>query len=247
MQYLSIVDHHAPFEELYLKVRARENRLLADEVVARLPDISPEMSPNYKEWKARSGSFKRLKKYFQSTKESKALLDVGCGNGWAAAGLAGNELLEVAAVDVNEEELLQAERIFQKPNLLFYYGNIFEDIFPPSSFDFIVLNSSAQYFEDLKTLVERLFYFLKKGGEIHILDTPFYSDSEWEVAKSRTQSYFRSIGCPEMAKHYFHHRLAELAPFKYETVSKKGILDKLRSPFSDQVPANFIWIKIQHS
>src|SRR6187551_2908418 len=104
MQYLSSIDHQAPFEELYLKVRAKENRLLADEIVARLPHISPEMSPNYKEWNARSGSFRRLKKYFESIKESKSLLDVGCGNGWAAAGLAGNELLQVTAVDVNEEE-----------------------------------------------------------------------------------------------------------------------------------------------
>ena len=247
MQYLSSIDHKHPFEELYLKVRAKESRLLPDEIVAKLPDISAKMAPNYKEWSARSGSFKRLKKYFAGIRESTTLLDVGCGNGWAAAGLAGNGLLQVSAVDVNEEELRQADRVFQKPNLRFYYGDIFEDIFPPASFDYIILNSSAQYFEDLQTLIGRLLYFLKKDGEIHILDTPFYTDDEWASAKSRTQAYFSSIGCPEMVEHYFHHRLSGLASFKYEIVSHRGFLDRIRSRYFSQLPPNFFWIRIRQS
>lgn len=244
MQYLSNVNLQASFEELYLKVRAKEHRLPDDAVVARLPDITREMSPNYKEWQARSKSFHRLKKYFESINEPKTLLDVGCGNGWAAAGLADNKRLQVSAVDINQLELEQAERVFQKPNLAFYYGDVFENIFPQASFDFIVLNSSAQYFEDLKALVERLFFFLKKGGEIHILDTPFYSDEEWSGAKARSLAYFHSIGCPEMAEHYFHHRLSELASFNFEIVSKKTIVERVRSFFSKVVPSNFIWVKI---
>ncbi len=247
MQYLSSIEHKSPFEELYLKVRAKEARLLPDEIVARLPDVTADMSPNAKEWKARSESFRRLKKHFRSIKESKSVLDVGCGNGWAAAGLARNGLLQVSAVDINEEELQQADRVFRKPNLHFYYGNIFEDIFPPASFDYIILNSSAQYFENLQALIGRLFQFLKKDGEIHILDTPFYTDDEWASAELRTQSYFSSIGCPEMAEHYFHHRLSGLASYKYEIISHSGFLDRIRSRYFGRLPANFFWIRIRQS
>src|SRR4051812_38558261 len=119
MQYLSNVGNHVQFEELYLDARGKEKRLLDDTIVAQLPFVTQGV-PNYKEWKARAYYFERLKKYFRSVKTPKSLLDVGCGNGWAAAGLANNKHLEVSAVDVNIEELKQADRVFKKPNLSFY-------------------------------------------------------------------------------------------------------------------------------
>lgn len=244
MQYLSTVKDHVWFEELYLDARGKEKRLLDDTMVARLPYVPKEV-PNYKEWEARAYSFERLKKYFQSVKDLKSLLDVGCGNGWAAARLADNKLLNVSAVDVNIEELKQADRVFQKPNLSFYYGDIFEDIFPHSSFDFIVQNSSAQYFPDLTALVQRLLLFLKDGGEIHIADTPFYKDEEIAQAKERTVQYYTSLGCPEMADHYFHHRLTDLSPFAYTVLQDKSPLSKIRSLFSTALPKNFRWVRIR--
>jgi ubiquinone/menaquinone biosynthesis C-methylase UbiE len=245
IQYLSRVDHHAAFEDLYLKVRSTESRLLDDNVVAKLPYISENEAANYKEWQARAASFERLKTHFQTIRHPKSLLDIGCGNGWAAAGLAENSLIQVSAVDVNAEELEQADRVFQKPNLRFYYGDVFEDIFPAASFDYIVLNSSAQYFSDIKSLIVRLFYFLKKDGEIHILDTPFYGDGDIYEARARTQAYYSSIGCPEMAQHYFHHRLSELAGFRPEILSGKGLAMRLRALFSRHVPGHFHWIRIR--
>lgn len=245
MQYLSNANSSAPFEDLYLKVRASEGRVLDDDIVALLPNVGKRHVANYKEWQARSASFRRLKKYFDSVTVRKNLLDIGCGNGWGAAGLAGNKLLRVSAVDVNIQELQQAERVFSAPNLAFYYGDIFQDIFPAGQFDFIVLNASAQYFEDLKGLVHRLLFFLKENGEVHIIDTPFYRDEEVAAAKERTRVYFDGLGVPEMAPHYFHHKLSDLSGFSYEILNKAGWWRKLKSRVVPAIPEHFKWIRIR--
>jgi SAM-dependent methyltransferase len=244
MQYLSNVNS-APFEDLYLKVRASEGRVLDDAIVALLPNVGKGDVANYREWLARSASFKRLKKYFDHVTERKELLDVGCGNGWGAAGLAGNKLLQESAVDVNIQELQQADRVFTAPNLAFYYGDIFQDIFPAGHFDFIVTNASAQYFENLKGLVDRLFFFLKGNGELHIVDTPFYTDGEVAAAKERTRLYFEGLGVPEMAAHYFHQRISDLSGFNYEILDKTGWRERLKSRFVPTVPEHFKWIRIR--
>jgi SAM-dependent methyltransferase len=246
MQYLSSIEPSAPFEQLYLKIRRDEGRVLDDTTVAMLPDVSKEQVPNYKDWQARAASFKRLKRYFDTALNGpKELLDVGCGNGWAAGGLADNKLLNVSAVDVNLQELQQAERVFRAPNLAFYYGDIFGDIFPRGHFDFIVLNASEQYFSDLQGLVERLFFFLKADGEIHIVDTPFYGDEEVAAAKERSRIYFDGLGVPQMAEHYFHHRLSDLSGFKYEILNSAGLWDTLRARFVPSLPRHFRWIRIK--
>jgi ubiquinone/menaquinone biosynthesis C-methylase UbiE len=245
LQYLSNAEEHEPFEELYLEVRGKESRLLDDNVVVKLPYVTENEVANYKEWQARAASFERLNQYFKTIRQPKALLDIGCGNGWAAAALAENALLQVSAVDVNAEELEQADRVFQRPNLRFYYADVFEDIFPAASFDYIVLNSSAQYFKDIKVLIDRLLYFLKKDGEIHILDTPFYNDENIYEAKARTQSYYSSIGCPEMAAHYFHHRLSDLSEYRPDILSRKSWTDRIKGLFSRHVPGNFHWLRIR--
>jgi ubiquinone/menaquinone biosynthesis C-methylase UbiE len=244
VNYLSVIENKFRFEELYLRARSKEQRVLSDEMVKLLPYIKREQSVHYKEWKARAHTFERLRNYFGAVNSPKKLMDLGCGNGWLAAGLAQNECLEVCAVDINDEELKQGARVFHRHNLGFYYGNINEEIFSAATFDFIILNACAQYFENLNGLVQRLFYFLKKGGEIHILDTPFYTEKEASHAKRRTAQYYQSIGFPEMATFYFHHVLEELAPFDYEILSGKTIFHRAAAFFTGDVPDNFYWIKI---
>jgi SAM-dependent methyltransferase len=231
------------FEEAYLRIRDKEHRLLDDTTVAMLPRI-PAAHPLHREWKARAASFERLRKYLYKVKQHVELLDVGCGNGWAAAALAATVDLNVSALDVNVAELEQAARIFRKPNLQFYYGDVFEDIFPEKSFDYIVLNASAQYFPDLRGLIERLFYFLKDIGEIHIIDTPLYADDEVEAARKRTLEYYTSMGCPELSGHYFHHTFSIIKGFRFEVLSGGGLLKKLISLLQASVPVNFTWVRI---
>ncbi|MBK6833235.1 MAG: class I SAM-dependent methyltransferase [Bacteroidetes bacterium] len=242
--YLSDPKEFKHLNELYIKVRGKEKRLLSDAVVAKLPFIKKQDSVYFKEWKARSYSFSRLNNYLQKKEKPLHILDLGCGNGWLAANLATTKIFTVTGLDVNEEELQQANRVFQKPNLTYCFGDIFKNIFPEKTFDIIVLNACVQYFGDLSILIGQLFYYLKSGGEIHIIDTPFYTSEEIEFAKKRSLNYYSSLGFPEMTEQYYHHQLNDLSKFNYTILRKSNFLTQIKSKINGDVPANFAWIRI---
>ena len=242
--YLSEVDAFLPFEDLYLHVRSKEERILDDSIVKQLPYVTKKMSVHSNEWKARTRSFERMKKYFLSLQRPLNVMDLGCGNGWTAARLAEIDSLNVSAVDVNRTELEQGARVFQHANLRFFFGNIFEEIFPAASFDVILLNACAQYFKDLRGLIDRLFFFLKDHGEIHIIDSPFYTRETVESARQRTEAYYRSIGAEEMTAFYHHHTLETLSPYAFEILSRKNFFSRLYASMIGDVPSNFFWRKI---
>jgi len=244
LSYLSDPKEFKYLNELYIKVRDKENRLLSDTVVAKLPFIVEHESVYFKEWKARSYSFTRLNNYLQKKEKPLHILDLSCGNGWLAANLATTKTFTATGLDVNENELQQANRVFQKPNLVYCFGNVFKNIFPEKTFDIIVLNACVQYFGDLSLLIKQLFYYLKSGGEIHIIDTPFYAIEEIEHAKKRSLNYYSSLGFPEMAEQYYHHQLSHLSSFNYSVLRKNNFITQIKTKINGDVPANFAWIKI---
>ncbi len=228
------------FESFYLGVRKSEKRLLTDNEVATLPILNN--NPHTNEWKKRARSAQRVSKYLLQHKTGN-LLDLGCGNGWFSAMLAKNDRLEIAGMDVNLTELKQAARVFQQPNLSFLYGDVFQTKFQGNIFDYITINAVIQYFEDLDLLIKRLFDMLKPGGEIHVIDSPFYEQHELAGAKERTVKYYNEKGFPEMCQYYFHHSWSEISNFDteilYEYKPKSKILRFFEKP---DMP--FPWIKI---
>ncbi len=208
--FLSNPEKFQEQESTYLKVRRLEGRVLGDAAVAALPDVSSD-SPYAKEWRWRRRSFQRLKNYMQARKKGPArILDVGCGNGWMSNRLAEITRWQVSSLDINQEELAQAARLFGRENLQFYYADLPGLSLPAldalGQFDFIVLAASVQYFQDLAELVSYLRFFLHTDGEIHIIDSHFYRDAAAAAAaKQRTLGYYTNIGAPEMAAHYHHH------------------------------------------
>lgn len=195
--------------DLYFRVREKEGRLYPDDIVARLP-LMPDGQRFATEWRARAASASRLTLYLSSRPRPLSILDIGCGNGWLSNLLskAGHSVL---GMDQNHHELKQATRVFP-PNshLSFFEADVFSAPFIPGYFDMIILASVLQYFQDASGLVSVLSNYLKPQGEIHILDTPLYLDGELEVAVLRSQEYYASLGFPEMAGHYFHHRASDL-------------------------------------
>jgi SAM-dependent methyltransferase len=241
--YLSEPQHDPEFENLYLKVRTIEKRVFNDEEVKRLPFISAE-NRHKKEWGLRINSTNRFLNYLKK-QQVKNVLEVGCGNGWFCNRMAEATNAEITGVDVNRLELEQASRLFKKDNLKFTYGDIFERIFPAETFDIIVINSAVQYFQDIEKLIQRLFYFLAKDGEIHFLDSPFYKVNEVNGAKKRTADYFRSLDAAEMENHYFHHAYDRLKPFDFKVLYAPGsIKNKLIQIFTGQ-DSPFPWIRIK--
>jgi hypothetical protein len=75
---------------------------------------------------------------------------------------------------------------------------------------------TLQYFPDLPALIRALRPLLASGGEIHILDSPFYSPEAVPAARERTRRYYAELGFPLMASHYHHHSFAGLDPYTFD-------------------------------
>jgi ubiquinone/menaquinone biosynthesis C-methylase UbiE len=232
------------FESIYLKVREKERRNYSDAEIDKLPFAS-KLNPHKNEWSLRVKSFLRFKKYLKAKSENLKIVDLGCGNGWFSSNLSKNSNHNIFCVDVNLTELNQGARVFKSEKLKFIYANIFTADLPKQFFDLIILNASVQYFPDIKKLLRRLCEIITSTGEIHIIDSPFYSKNESVKAKKRTEDYYSSINFPEMSKHYHHHSYEILSEFNskihYDTSPIKNKLGKLflikDSPFP--------WIEIR--
>lgn len=207
------------FEKIYIPLREKEKRILNEEEVAKLPTVS-RVHPLYKEWKIRKRSSRKLLRHIRMNPQLCDILEVGCGNGWLTALLATVTRGEVYGIDVNRIELRQAQKIFSpgKGNLNFLYGDIRSGILAEKKFDLIVFAASIQYFKSLKEIVNIALQHLTLQGEIHILDSIFYSPQEMALAKKRSKKYFTDLGFPAMSKFYFHHGLHELTPFNYSVL-----------------------------
>lgn len=230
--------------DLYLRVREKEGRLYSDDIVARLPFI-PNGHPLVDEWQARSASASRLTRYLSTRPRPLRILDLGCGNGWLSNMLAtcGHHVI---GMDQNSHELKQAARVFlPNPRLLFFKGDIFSAPFLPFQFDVIVLASVIQYFQDINALLSVLSNHLKPQAEIHMIDSPLYSEYELEKAILRSQQYYTSLGFSEMAEHYFHHRLSDLNACHPKRLYHPQPLKHFVNRWLGRVDSPFPWIMIK--
>ncbi|MEM7103588.1 MAG: class I SAM-dependent methyltransferase [Bacteroidota bacterium] len=201
------------FEDSYIAIRKKEQRVLSDEQVSQLPRVD-RSNPHFDEWQIRNRSFERVINYLMDDPKSQLrILDLGCGNGWFTHRLAALGHLEVLGLDINMIELKQAARIFTTEKCRFAYGDIAVLDFDNLKFDRIFLNASVQYFSNLTRLLKRLLNLLNKGGEIHIIDSPFYKSVDIPAAKARSFSYYKTMGFETMSTSYFHHSLEEISQF----------------------------------
>lgn len=228
------------FESMYLKLREAEGRVYDDDTVLYLPEVPP-CHRHYKEWLVRKRSVKMVLKYISKNKNIKEILELGCGNGWLAANIAGSTGCNVTGLDVNVTELEQAARVFgDKVNLKFAYGDVFGI---DEKFDMILLPSVTAYFEDLKGLIKKLLGNLNSGGEIHITDSPFFDNKP--AAKRRSLNYFKKMGFEDMAEHYFHHSLSDLIEFNHRIeYDPTTFIHKANRAFDKSTPP-FYWVVVR--
>ena len=230
------------FEACYIAIRNKEGRLYTDDDVVTLPYL-PGGHPRSREWKRRAFTMRRLIEHVKRGK-GRTILEVGCGNGWLCRHIANLPGTEVAGVDVNETELLQAARVFSNvTNLTFIYANILHGL-PFKQFDHIILSASLQYFADVYQLLSILFEHLADQGQIHIVDTPLYSPSAVLDAANRSAEYFTGSGIPEMAHHYHHHTFQSIAGFNPKVnYDPATFLNRVRRKLA--VASPFPWIIIE--
>jgi ubiquinone/menaquinone biosynthesis C-methylase UbiE len=231
------------FEQEYIRLRSREGRIYADTELKQLPEITA--THRYAgEWKIRKRSATKLRKYFQQKKSACHILEPGCGNGWLTNFLAQDRRHTITGADINETELLQAKRVFgNQPNLRFINGSLDHPVLSKEKYDAIVFASSIQYFESLHEVIRQCITLLKPGGELHLLDSPFYQQQELAAARERTKRYFDESGVPGMTAYYFHHSWEELAGLSYTILSKPASRFRLFKKNQDPFP----WICIQPS
>lgn len=206
------------FEKLYIRLREKEGRIYTDEEVAQLPAIAAA-HPHYKEWQIREESSDKIIDYLKKRKQSTDILEPGCGNGWFSHRLSTIPGSKVIGTDINFTEIQQAARVFHDiPNLHFIYGYAESGIFEDRQFDSIVFAASIQYFPSLKGIINSSLKLLKPNGEIHIIDSHFYSLAELGAAKQRSLLYYQAAGFPELADWYFHHNLDDLDGYNYSVL-----------------------------
>ncbi len=229
------------FERYYIAGRQLEKRIYTDAETAQLPIIDPG-HPHRKEWAIRKQSSQKLIAYLKSKGKTLHILEVGSGNGWLSHRLASIQGSKVSGLDINLTELKQAERIFNKhSNLKFICGDILSGALVDLGFDVIVFAASIQYFQSIPCILNASFQHLNPGGEIHIMDSPFYDPSEIAIARQRSKSYYTILGLPELANYYFHHSFSEIQPFNHKLLrNPHAIKNRL---FGHNQP--FPWIRIK--
>jgi SAM-dependent methyltransferase len=156
---------------------------------------------------ARSASASRLTRYLRQPKPP-SILELG--RKWLVVELVKSDIMSLCG---SLHELNKPPCILTEPNLSFLDADIFSAPFAPETFDVILLASVIQYFRDLPALLNGLFPYLKPQGEIHIVDSPLYTDAEMTDAVHRSRQYYSSLGFPEMAGQYFHHCISDLNVF----------------------------------
>src|SRR5882724_10097085 len=225
------------FEQQYVLLRLKEQRIHSDEEVYQLPEISAE-HPHFREWMIRKQSCRQLVARLESKKNILNILEVGCGNGWLSYQLSRIPGSRVIGLDINMVELQQAARVFNtNSKLKFIYGDIRSGIINDLKFDVIVFAASIQYFPNLKELLDVSLSQLYTGGEIQITDTHFYKQEEVDAAVGRSKSYFTKIGFPEMSRYYYHHCITELDSYPHKILRNPY---SIRNKFFGRNP--FFWI-----
>lgn len=231
------------FEKIYIQVRSLESRLYTDEELTHLPDIFPA-HPRYREWQLRKESARRLLRYISRKKVNPDILEVGCGNGWLTHQLADIPGTRVTGVDINFTELQQAARVFSNdPNLRFIHGDIRSGLLEDRRFDYILFAATLEHFPSAKKVLHLCLTHLKRGGEIHLIDTPFCKPEEVKFEERRTLAYYTSFGYPEMADYYFHHTLDDLRSFRHTLLYNPRDLRNRFLKNKNQYP----WVRITNN
>jgi ubiquinone/menaquinone biosynthesis C-methylase UbiE len=230
------------FEETYLALRRKEGRIYSDEEVKWLPTVDIS-HPYFAEWRIRKSSCAKLTRYLRNKKQSLKILEVGCGNGWLCSQLSRIGNTNVTGIDINKTELIQAQRIFGEiGNLEFLMAEISDDKIQCRKFDIIIFAASIQYFPSFDQIISSCVQILNSNGEIHILDSHFYSGSASAVARNRSEEYFQSMGFSQMAKHYFHHEMQQLKKYNFKILYSPSWVRRIFRMDKNTFP----WVRIMN-
>ena len=234
----------AGFISVYHHFLEKSHRFYSDAQVKELPRPFA-YNVHKKEWEQRGKSLKRFIKYLKKRKHPLRILELGCGMGWFANNLSRLEHCTVVGMDISQKDIAQAQRVFERENLSFVQGDIFENDLEENSFDMVVLNKVMHHFGNLRQLLEKCQSYLDGEGEIHIIDTPVYKHSDLDESVAEQELHYQGLKSESMMDYHYFHTLDDFYPFPYDFMykpSKMGLKLKDRMKVAD---APYPWIRIR--
>jgi SAM-dependent methyltransferase len=84
--------------------------------------------------------------FVERLRPGERVLDIGCGNGAVANSMATQAQALVVGIDLDEESVAAARRLFRHPNLTFIHGDVWQEL-PPGPFETVVLSGVLEHFE----------------------------------------------------------------------------------------------------
>ena len=175
----------ARFRSEYGAHRAEEGRGRAPDELVGLPYL--RAGPLARQWGVRARSydaFMRLVVRPLAARHGRALriLDLGAGNGWLCrrAALAGHRAV---ALDLREDAVdglgAASHLLASHPGLFHRVAASFDRLpFAPRAFDLAVFNASLHYAFDLGAVIGEAAGAVRAGGQLVILDSPFYPNDD---------------------------------------------------------------------
>jgi len=185
----------AQFCREYARHRAEEGRALRGEQLRSLPYVR---TGNFvRQWGIRAKSFEAFVNGVLNPISAAGpvdILDLGAGNGWLCnrVALLGHRAV---ALDIRHDDidgLGAAADFFTKAPAAFQLVNASFDSLPFCNycFDLVLFNASLHYAADLRDVLAEAARVTRSGGQLVILDTPFYRherDGERMVAEKHAQ------------------------------------------------------------
>lgn len=175
---------HDSFLRAYREIRRDEGRGSDDpEFYLRLPE-GDFTGQRAKEWRMRAESLAWLLGYLDDSHRGRLLtiLDAGAGNCWMTRRLA-ERGHRVTALDLNDDDYdgLGAGGHYLE-RLPVSFKRVAADFsrlpFADAAFDLVVYNGALHYAGNIEAVIAEGKRTLKEGGEIVLIDTPFYRNAE---------------------------------------------------------------------
>lgn len=173
------------FAREYARFRAQEGRGYCGRTLFELPYV--RSGPHAGQWAVRSRTFdafmaKVLLPAALQSNEPLTVIDLGAGNGWLSYRIA-SEGHRAIAIDIRDDSvdgLGAADPFLERaPSMRCLIAPFDAVPLPSETVDVAVFNASLHYATDLRRVLAEAQRLTKPGGQIAILDSPFYrSDAE---------------------------------------------------------------------
>ena len=157
-------------------------------------------------------------------KDVNSILDVGCGNGWAAKEFL-SQGKKVTSLDISLTNPSKAKQLYQSQN---HFGIVADSFYLPfgnESFDCVIASEIIEHVIDPADFVKELFRVVKKGGKL-IVTTPYKEKLIYYLCvhcnqKTPAHAHIHSFDEQKLESYY---KGGDLDSFSYETFGNKVLL-----------------------